>query len=107
MYSLDSKTVLRTGFGITYDQGGGTGGGQLSGGVGGANSSGQILGSSTTANSPSAITSGPNAGPSFWLGNQAYLGANANTSLFGPGFVYPGPPLTGYWQPRTWTRATT
>jgi len=95
VYSLDSTTVLRTGFGITYDQGGGTGGGQLSGGVGGANSSGQILGSSTTATSPSAITSGPNTGPSFWLGTQSYLGANANTSLFGPGFVYPAAPTPG------------
>jgi hypothetical protein len=95
VYSLDSKTVLRSGFGITYDQGGGTGGGQLSGGVGGANSSGQILGSSTTANSPSAVTSGPNAGPSFWLGTQSYLGANANTDLFGKGFTYPGPPAPG------------
>ena len=95
VYSIDDKTVFRTGIGVTYDQGGGTGGGQLSGGVGGANSSGQILGSATTATSPSAVTSGPNAGPSFWLGNQAYLGANANTSVFGPGFVYPGPPTPG------------
>jgi hypothetical protein len=95
VYSIDDKTVFRTGFGLTYDQGGGTGGGQLSGGVGGANSSGQILGSSVSATSPSAVTSGATAGPSFWLGTQSYLGANANTSLFGPGFVYPGPPTPG------------
>jgi len=95
VYSINDKTVFRTSFGLTYDQGGGTGGGQLSGGVGGANSSGQILGSSTTATSPSAVTSGVNAGPSFWLGTQAYLGANANTSLFGPGYAYPGPPTPG------------
>ena len=95
VYSIDDKTVFRTSFGLAYDQGGGTGGGQLSGGVGGANSSGQILGSSTTATSPSAVTSGPTAGPSFWLGNQAYLGANANTDLFGKAFAYPGPPTPG------------
>jgi hypothetical protein len=95
VYQIDDKTVLRLGAGITYDQGGGTGGGQLSGGVGGTNSSGQILGSSTTANSPNDVISGPNAGPSFWLGNQAYLGANANTDMFGHGYVYPGPPAPG------------
>ncbi len=95
VYSIDPKTIFRAGFGLTYDQGGGTGGGQLSGGVGGANSSGQILGSSVSATSPSAVTSGVNAGPSFWLGNQAYLGANANTSLFGPGYSYPGLPTPG------------
>jgi hypothetical protein len=95
VYSIDDKTVFRTSFGLTYDQGGGTGGGQLSGGVGGANSSGQILGSSVSVSSPSAVTSGPAAGPSFWLGNQSYLGSNANTSLFGSGFTYPGPPTPG------------
>jgi hypothetical protein len=95
VYSIDDKTVFRTSFGLTYDQGGGTGGGQLSGGVGGANSSGQILGSSVSVSSPSAVTSGPTAGPSFWLGNQSYLGSNANTSLFGSGFTYPGPPTPG------------
>ena len=96
VYSIDDKTVVRAGFGLTYDQGGGTGGGQLSGGVGGANSSGQILGSSTTASSAGDVTSGVGAGPSFWLSsNSAYLGANANTSLFGTGFVYPTPPTPG------------
>jgi len=95
VYSINDKTIFRSSFGLTYDQGGGTGGGQLSGGVGGANSSGQILGSSTTATSPSAVTSGAAAGPSFWLGTQSYLGANANTSLFGPGYVYPTPPTPG------------
>jgi hypothetical protein len=36
------------------------------------------------------------AGPSFWLSsNNGYLGTNANTSLFGPGYVYPQAPAFG------------
>ena len=36
------------------------------------------------------------AGPSFWLNSNAgYLGANANTSLFGPGYAYPAAPAFG------------
>ena len=58
VYNVDSTTVFRAGVGITYSQGGGTGGGILSGGVGGANSSGQILGSSVSVSSPTASSNG-------------------------------------------------
>jgi hypothetical protein len=102
IYQLDSKTVIRSGFGVTYSQGGGTGGGELSGGVGGANSSGQILGSSVTALSANDVTTGQLAGPSYWLSsNTGYLNgatvstAVANTALGGPSFTYPALPAPG------------
>ena len=97
IYSVDDKTVFRAGAGLTYSQGGGTGGGQLSGGPApAANSSGQVLGAGTSVSSAGDVTSGSTAGPSFWLSNNAaYLGANANTALFGAGFTYPSAPTPG------------
>jgi hypothetical protein len=94
-YSLDSKTVVRAAAAIVYSQGGGTGGGRVSGN-GGSNGAGQALGFNTTAISNNDITSGASAGPSFWLSNNtSYLGSNANTSLFGPGYAYPAAPAFG------------
>ena len=106
VYSVNDKTVFRTSFGLTYDQGGGTGGGQLSGGVGGANSSGQILGSSTTATSPSAVTSGVNAGPSFWLGTRPIWEPMRIPRSSAPAMPIPAHPLPAS-QPRSWTLAIT
>jgi hypothetical protein len=91
IYAVDSRTVFSAGVGITYSQGGGTGGGQLSGGPApAANSSGQVLGAATSISSPGDVTVGPTAGPSFWLSqNTAYLNgatvptAVANTALGG------------------------
>jgi hypothetical protein len=94
-YSLDSKTVVRAAAAIVYSQGGGTGGGRVSGN-GGSNGAGQALGFNTTAISNNDIISGASAGPSFWLSNNtSYLGSNANTSLFGPGYAYPAAPAFG------------
>lgn len=86
-YSIDNKTVIRAGFGVVYSQGGGVGG------RGGAyNGTGQT-GFNTTAIGPTESGTGATAGPSYWLNsNSTYLGANANTGLFGPGFTYPAQP---------------
>jgi hypothetical protein len=95
VYQVDSKTVFRAAAAIVYSQGGGTGGGRVSGN-GGSNGAGQALGFNTAVTSASDTTTGATAGPSFWLSNNTgYLGANANTSLFGPGFVYPAAPAFG------------
>ena len=91
-YAVDDKTVFRFAGGIVYSQGGGTGGGRVSG-YQGSNGAPQTLGFNVTAVSPSDTTTGVNAGPSFWLSsNSGYLGAKANTSLFGPGYAYPVAP---------------
>jgi hypothetical protein len=93
-YSINDKTVIRAAAAIVYSQGGGTGGGRVSGN-GGSNGAGQALGFNTTAISANDTFSGATAGPSFWLSsNTAYLGANANTALFG-GAAYPAAPAFG------------
>jgi hypothetical protein len=95
VYSANDKFVFRFAAGIVYSQGGGTGGGRVSGN-GGSNGAQQTLGFNTTAISPNDITSGVNAGPSFWLNNNSgYLGSKANTALFGPGYAYPAAPSPG------------
>jgi hypothetical protein len=88
-YSLDSKTVIRGGFAIVYSFGGGTGGGRSAGG--GGLGAGQSLGFSTSANlTTPEVTSGPTAGPAYWLNpSTAYLGAAANRAL---GYTYPATP---------------
>ena len=94
-YSIDDKTVFRAAIAIVYSQGGDTGGGRVSGN-GGSNGAGQALGFNTTATSNPDTISGASAGPSFWLSsNNGYLGANANTALFGPGYAYPAAPAFG------------
>ncbi len=89
-YSINDKTVLRAGYGQVFSQAGGVGG------RGGAyNGTGQT-GFNTTAIGPTEGLIGATAGPAYWLNsNSAYLGANTNTSLFGPGFTYPGQPSPG------------
>jgi hypothetical protein len=94
-YSVDDKTVFRAAAAIVYSQGGDTGGGRVSGN-GGSNGAAQALGFNTNAVSPNDVTTGVAAGPSFWLSSNAgYLGARANTALFGPGFSYPAAPAPG------------
>ena len=94
-YSLDNKTVLRAAIALVYSQGGDTGGGRVSGN-GGANGAAQALGFNTTAISNPDTLTGVGAGPSFWLSsNSSYLGASANTMLFGPNYAYPAAPAPG------------
>lgn len=84
-YAPDDKTVFRVGVGRVFSQGGGVGG------RGGAfNGTGQ-LGFNTTAIAPAEATTGPTAGPSFFLNNSAYFTSigRANTDL---GFTYPSAP---------------
>lgn len=89
-YSINNKTVMRAGFAVVFSQGGGVGG------RGGAyNGTGQT-GFNQTAIAPTEGFAGTGAGPSFWLNtNSSYLGAAANSSLFGPGFTYPPNPTPG------------
>jgi hypothetical protein len=90
-YQFNSKTVVRAGYAQVFSQGGGVGG------RGGAfNGTGQT-GFNNTAIGPTESGIGSGAGPAYWLnGNTAYLGANANTGLFGPAFAgYPAPPAPG------------
>jgi hypothetical protein len=87
-FATDDKTVFRAGIGRVFSQGGGVGG------RGGAyNGTGQ-LGFNTTATGASEVTSGAGTGPSFYLNNSSYFQSigMANTSLFGPGYVYPTAP---------------
>jgi Carboxypeptidase regulatory-like domain len=95
VYSVNDKTLFRAAAGMVYSQGGGTGGGRVAGYLG-SNGAPQVLGFNVTATSPSDIVSGASAGPSFWLNtNAGYLGAKANTSLFGQGYTYPVAPPPG------------
>ena len=87
-YALNSKTVIRAASGIVYSQGGGTGGGRVSGGPGGSNGAGQALGFNTTAAAAGDTLSGPSAGPSFYLNSS-------NSALFGQGYTYPSAPSPG------------
>jgi hypothetical protein len=89
-YQFNSKTVVRAGYAQVFSQGGGVGG------RGGAfNGTGQT-GFNISAIGPTETGIGTAAGPSYWLnGNSSYLGASANTSLFGPTFSYPAAPTPG------------
>jgi hypothetical protein len=87
-YSVNSKTVVRMASGVVYSQGGGTGGGRVSGGPGASNGAGQALGFNTNAVAPGDTLSGANAGPSFWLNSS-------NSALFGAGYAYPAAPTPG------------
>ena len=89
-YSINNKTVIRAGFAQVFSQAGGVGG---RGGA--ANGTGQT-GFNVNAIGPTESVNGASAAPSYWLNdNSAYLGANANTGLFGPGFTYPAQPTPG------------
>jgi hypothetical protein len=87
-YAVDDKTVFRAGGAMVFSQAGGVGGrGGNAGGTG-------QLGFNTTATASPEITSGPNAGPSFYLNNGAAFTSKgiANTDFLGHGYVYPGAP---------------
>jgi hypothetical protein len=87
-YAADDKTVFRAGGALVFSQAGGVGGrGGNAGGTG-------QLGFNTAANATPEATSGPNAGPSFYLNNGAAFTTKglANTDFLGHGFVYPGAP---------------
>lgn len=89
-YSFTPKIVLRAGYAQVFSQAGGVGG---RGGA--ANGTGQT-GFNTTILGPTEVASGIDAGPSYYLNpNSAYLGAQANTDLFGKGAVYPAAPPIG------------
>jgi hypothetical protein len=89
-YSINDKTVIRAGYAQVFSQGGGVGG------RGGAfNGTGQT-GFNMSVIGPTESGIGAAAGPSYWLnGNSSYLGAAANTALFGPTTTYPAPPTPG------------
>ncbi len=88
-YSITNKTVIRAGGAQVFTQAGGVGG------RGGAyNGTGQT-GFNVSAIGPTESGNGATAGPSYWLNsNAAYLGASANTALFG-GTAYPAAPAPG------------
>ena len=88
-YQSDPKTVWRIGGGRVFSQAGGVGG------RGGAfNGTGQ-LGFNTTATSPTEVTTGIGAAPSFYLNSSSALGSLANTDMFGSGYSYPTAPTPG------------
>ena len=89
-FAPNPTTVFRAGFGRAFSQGGGVGGR-----AGAANGTGG-LGFNTTATSASEVTSGINAGPSYYLNNSAYFASigKASTALFG-GNPYPSAPAQG------------
>jgi hypothetical protein len=88
-YSADAKTVFRLGGGRVFSQGGGVGG------RGGAYQGTGQTGFNVTATGPQEVTNGASAAPSFYLNNSSYFQTQglSNTSLFGPGYVYPTAPV--------------
>ena len=89
-YASSPTTVWRAGLGHAFSQGGGVGGR-----AGAANGTGG-LGFNTNATSAAEVTSGINAGPSYYLNNSAYFTSigKANTALFA-GNSYPAAPVPG------------
>ncbi|HEV2486471.1 MAG TPA: carboxypeptidase-like regulatory domain-containing protein [Terracidiphilus sp.] len=90
-WSLNPKTVIRSGFAVVYSQAGGVGGRG-----GNATGTGQT-GFNMSATGPTEVGSGASAGPSYWLNNSAAfttLGL-ANTGIFGAGYTYPSAPTPG------------
>jgi hypothetical protein len=88
VYGVDAKTIFRGGIAEVFSQAGGVGG------RGGAYQGTGQTGFNITANAAPEQTSGPNAGPSFYLNNgTTFTSKNlANTDLFGKGFAYPANP---------------
>jgi hypothetical protein len=89
-YSLNNKTVIRSGFAVVFSQAGGVGGRG-----GNATGTGQT-GFNVSATGPTESGSNSSAGPSYWLNNAAgFPAALQNTGIFGPGFAYPSAPTPG------------
>jgi len=95
-YSINNKTVIRSGFAVVFTQAGGVGGrGGAFNGTGQTGFNTSIIGPTESATGGGTGALG-GVGPSYWLsGNSAYLGANANTALFGPTATYPAQPTPG------------
>ena len=89
-YSINNKTVIRTGFAQVFTQAGGVGGrGGATGGTG-------QTGFNISAIGPTESGNGATAGPAYWLnGNSTYLGANANTAFLGASTTFPAAPSPG------------
>jgi Carboxypeptidase regulatory-like domain len=87
-FSPDDKTVFSIGGAEVFSQAGGVGG------RGGAYQGTGQTGFNINANATPETTTGPNAGPSFYLNNGATFTSKgiANTDLLGKGFVYPAAP---------------
>jgi hypothetical protein len=86
-YSVNDKTVIRAAYALAYSRAGGVGGrGGDSTGTGQAGFTANLI-------LPTAIATGVNAGPSYYLNNSAVFQAAGlgNTSFGGPGFVLPAP----------------
>ena len=86
-YAVTDKNIIHGGYAIAYSRAGGVGGRG-----GDASGTGQT---GFTANLvlPSAQTTGPSAGPSYYLNNSAAFAAKgiANTAFGGTGFALPAP----------------
>lgn len=84
-WSMDQKTVLRSGFAVAYSRAGGVGGR-----AGDSTGTGQT-GFGSTIVLPTAVNTGANAGPSYYLNNSAAFSSAgaANTNFGGPGYTIP------------------
>ncbi len=78
-WSLNNKTVVRSGFAVVFSQAGGIGGRG-----GNATGTGQT-GFNVSATGPLEVGTGATAGPSYYLNS-------ANSAINGAGFTYPGAP---------------
>lgn len=88
-WSVNDKTVVRAGFGVSYSRGGGVGGRD-----GDAVGTGQI-GFGSTITLPTAVSKGVSAGPSYYLNDgTAFTNANVANTNFG-GASYSIPAQTG------------
>jgi hypothetical protein len=87
-FAADDKTVFRVGIAEVFSQAGGVGG------RGGAYQGTGQTGFNVNANATPEVTTGINAGPSFYLNNGATFTSKgiSNTDLLGKGFQYPGAP---------------
>ncbi|HMH14376.1 MAG TPA: TonB-dependent receptor [Edaphobacter sp.] len=85
-YSIDDKTVVRAGFGISYSHAGGVGG--RTGSFNGTGATGYSASAAPTAINGNSIN------PNYWLNNSTtFTGAGlGNTQFGGPGYVLPTPP---------------
>jgi hypothetical protein len=86
-YSVNDKTVIRSGYALVFSRAGGVGG------RAGAGTGTSQAGFTANLVLPSAQTTGAASGPSYYLNNSAAFQAAglANTSFGGPGFVLPTP----------------
>ncbi|MFT4111156.1 TonB-dependent receptor domain-containing protein [Silvibacterium sp.] len=86
-WSVTRKTVIRAGYSTSYTHGGGVGGRSYAG------TGPSTLGYGADIVLPSAVTTGADAAPSFYLNDSAAFTAagKANTNFGGPGYSIPAP----------------